>query len=465
MGVATALPTATPTRSRAIRFEATTSLAALYIAANVAIGLGLGLVPQFRPIHFATVVLVSVWAAFGAKRIEHTIWVTSYVAGCDVLWRVTRTTAPWEYSKYFLIGTMSVALLRHVRRVRRPGQPVIFIALLLPSVSVSLLTLPLAEARTQLAGNLAGPVALAITVLLFRQVVASRDELRAILLVAMGPPLSVWAVTAWGTLTADEIAFGVGSNFQTSGGFGPNQVSTALGFGVMMALLLFLSTRVHRQRLLLAGVGLALLWQAFVTFSRGGVYAAGISTACMAVAALTTRQQRVRGVAALVVIVLLGGVAYSSVNSFSGGSLSARYADTEGSNREAFAARDLELFMEYPLFGTGPGVSRLKRDDNKEVANSHTEVTRLLAEHGIFGLLAAVFLVAMAVTGYRQSVSGFNRLLSAAMLSFAVATSFHSSTRLALVSFAFGLGNLRVRDDPASARRSSSTPPRSARPI
>lgn len=414
---------------------------------NIAIGLGLGLIPQFRPLHVASVVLVSSWAAFGAKRIEHVLWVTSYVAGCDVLWRMTRTTAPWEYSKYFLIGTMTVALFRHVRKVRLPGQPVVFAALLIPSVSVSLLTLPLGEARAQLAGNLAGPIALAVTVLLFRQIVCGRDELRTILLVALGPPISVWAVAAWSTLTADDIAFGLGSNFQTAGGFGPNQVSTALGFGLMLCVLLFISTRAHRQRVLFAVVALALLWQAFVTFSRGGVYGAGIATACMAVAAMTTNKQRLKGVAALVAMLLLGGVAYSSVNSFSGGSLSVRYGDTDASNREEFAARDLELFMESPLFGTGPGVSRLLRADNKEVANAHTEVTRLAAEHGVFGILAIGFLVAMAVTGYRESRSGLNKLLAAAMLSYSVATMFHSSTRLALVAFAFGLGNLRVKDE------------------
>src|SRR5690606_28387936 len=82
----------------------------------------------------------------------------------------------------------------------------------------------------------------------------------------------------------ETVLSGTGSNFATSGGFGPNQVSTALGIG-MLVLTLRLFTK--SPGLLLKIINIVLLslvsYRAIVTFSRGGVIAAFMTIAAFLV--------------------------------------------------------------------------------------------------------------------------------------------------------------------------------------
>jgi hypothetical protein len=58
----------------------------------------------------------------------------------------------------------------------------------------------------------------------------------------MCPAVSIAALALFGILTNPDITFNTESNFATSGGFGPNQVSSMLGLGAL-SLLFFLGDR------------------------------------------------------------------------------------------------------------------------------------------------------------------------------------------------------------------------------
>src|SRR4029077_18351477 len=82
------------------------------------------------------------------------------------------------------------------------------------------------------------------------------------------------------TTGVDFDVTGANSNSDSSGGYGPNQVSAILSLGALMALFGFLG--VKRSRVLQVWFGAVMVWllaQATLTFSRTGVYLFGSSVA------------------------------------------------------------------------------------------------------------------------------------------------------------------------------------------
>ena len=74
------------------------------------------------------------------------------------------------------------------------------------------------------------------------------------------------------------------------------------------------------------------------------------------------------------------------IDDYSKGSISNRYTDTDISHRENIIETELRAFVENPLLGIGPGSSRNFRIENyNSPKHTHTEYTRLLSEHGLFG--------------------------------------------------------------------------------
>ena len=68
-----------------------------------------------------------------------------------------------------------------------------------------------------------------------------------------------------------------------------------------------------------------------------------------------------------------------------------KVSDTTG--REDIARADLEVWFDNPVLGVGPGVAKEYRAATfGRAAAAHTEFTRLLAEHGILGLVALIIL-------------------------------------------------------------------------
>ena len=145
------------------------------------------------------------------------------------------------------------------------------------------------------------------------------------------------------------------------------------------------------------------------------------------------------------------------LNSLSGGGLLHRYETSSLTKRDSIVGNDLDLFWRDPILGVGAGVSQTMRPAAIAGETAHTEYTRLLAEHGVFGLAALGVLVAMVVIAFRRAHRGVGRALVAAFVGWSFAEMTHSATRIALVAFALGLAvaaaGLVDRDEPTTAER------------
>lgn len=427
----------------------------LWLSAHAILGVGGRLSPAVATAHAVLVAVVVLSLVFFGHRIDRLVAATAYGALGDVYWRMTSSRAPWEFSKYLLAAGAIAILFRVGRHWVRPGAPLVFLACLIPGLIMTVAALGLGPSREKISLQEMGIISLALAVLAFRQLVASETEAWNLGWVLLGPVVTVLAITTYATLETSSIQFNDESNFAVTGGFGPNQVSSILGLGILICVLLAFQRRTKQTLIILIGLGLWLTWAAFLTFSRGGVYSLVIAGGALLLVGVNTRGARIRSIVTLAVGVVGLMVMFASANDFTGSWLETRYSGGAGpaAGRTTLADQDLQVFGAHPIWGVGVGQSsRYHAGGILTGASNHTEFTRILAEHGLFGVVAIGLLGAMVVSGFRHSRSQWNRLLVAAASVWALTTMLHAATRLGAVGLVFALTQLRVEPDPPRPR-------------
>lgn len=401
------------------------------------------------PLHALIVVPVAVWGAF-RWRPARIACLGAYIAGSEVLWRAEHAPLPYEVGKYLVVLVFGIALLRLRPRARLRPMPIVYFALLVPSTFIVLIdpTIPTHWAAMMMSFNLSGPFALCVSVLYLSQIRLTAVEFRAVLLAFLAPAVALAAMAMTATFTANNLTFDDESNLATSGGFGPNQVSSTLGLAALFALLWALDPRVAwKGRLLCFVAMLVVAVQSAMTFSRGGLYTAVLSGLAASVFLLRNEHVR-RNVlwVGLLGTVVLSGVVLPRLDRFTGGALSARFHDTDPSNRGTLIRDDLRLWEASPLFGVGPGGA--KRHRVLAHGAGHTEFTRLLGEHGSLGLIALLLLVGMAWEAFSIPGDPFERGARVALLLAALLSMSHAAMRISAFAFVFGLSHVRFTRTP-----------------
>jgi O-antigen ligase len=422
--------------------------AVAFVAAHVVLGIAASQVPMVATIHGALTALTAVILAFTSPRIDRIVAAAGYCAMCDVFWRMSKSAMPWEASKYLSLLVLLIAFFRFVKRPHDTQLPALYLALLVPSCLVGLVLLGPSVARDQISLNIAGPALLGVGVILMRQLIGTERELSFIFWAMVGPIIAIVTIATRSTITSDTLKFTSASNFQTSGGFGPNQVSTVLGLGVLVCILLSLSKTTTKMLALQVGIGAWFGAQALLTFSRGGLYSAGAGVIAIVLVAIATQGARTRVIAGIIIGLLVAVALFPSLNDFTGDAIGARFEKSGTSGRDQIANADFDLFVQSPLFGVGVGVAKTERANTATAydveAKAHTEWTRLLAEHGILGFVAGALLLVMAVQGIKRSTTRWNRMVAASCAAWSLVTMGHSATSVAAICFAFTLSQIRL---------------------
>jgi hypothetical protein len=124
------------------------------------------------------------------------------------------------------------------------------------------------------------------------------------------------------------------------------------------------------------------------------------------------------------------------LDEFTDGALTTRFQETETTHRGEISESDFELWMRNPFMGVGPGVSRFERLDQRA---THTEFTRLVAEHGTLGALSLLLLVVGTIRNLLRPGPSHQKGLIAAMLGWSTLYMLNSAMRLVAPAFTFGL--------------------------
>jgi hypothetical protein len=276
------------------------------------------------------------------------------------------------------------------------------------------------------------------------------------IIVALGLPVVTTTVYLFlYNPSVKDVITGTQSNFETSGGFGPNQVSTILGLGMFVFFTQFILFSKSKRAILLNGFLLVFItYRGIVTFSRGGIITAVGMIVCLLFLLYRNSNARGRGKFILIFVVTalmgLGIWTYSSIQT--SGLIEKRYANKDArgrekkdrlGGREEIMDAEIKLFLDDPILGVGAGLSKSRRLEYlKEEAASHNEITRMLSEHGIFGIFGLLILF---ITPFVLYINNRQHLYFLSCVVFWLLTINHAAMRIAAPAFIYALSLLSVK--------------------
>lgn len=406
--------------------------------------------------HAGLVLLVGIRAAL-RQQINTLVAVISYIVGAEVLWRMTEANIFWEFGKYATVLLIGLAVLGEKRFHRRhmfnnektkvrPGRPLtvlpfFYFIFLLPSVILTLATRDFSAARDEVSFNLSGPLAMMILSSYFWSRPLKQNTLIIALVALISPIVGILTRAVFFTLTQD-VTFNLEANFVTSGGYGPNQVSALLGLGALACVILIQSIRGQRGITLffslLAGV---FLFQAFLTFSRGGVYSFLLATLALGFFLVRSPVGRSRFLFLALTGLIVGTVFIApSLDQITTQVWQDRFTSLDTTGRLELAAADMQAFLDHPLTGVGVGLSDEyhKLVLGRPVA-AHTEISRMLAEHGLLGGASLVLLLILLLNRFWNVPWGLNKALTAAFLIWGLSVMVHSAMRFIAIPYILSL--------------------------
>jgi hypothetical protein len=421
--------------------------------AHAVLALAMVQLPLVSTLHAIATLAIGLWLAVATRQPERVVYVITYIAGAEVLWRMTQAQVFWEFGKYAVVAILSVTILR-TGQFRGFALPFLYFALLLPSLVMPMAGASTEELRGQISFNLSGHLALMVSVWYCSQIRLSATSFYRSFLYLAAPVVGVGAVALMGTFNAAALRFGNESNFATSGGFGPNQVSAILGLGVL-ALFLFLVVEKKNRSLKIVFfvlmVGLAA--QSAMTFSRTGLYTAGMAAAAAMFYLVRDARARMKFFGTLAVLFLVANyLLLPKLESFTNGTLLRRFQSTSLTGRDALILADLQVWSEHPIFGVGPGMAIPLRAAFHRESAAHTEFTRLVAEHGLFGLIAVLLLIGMALRHLRRTQTAQARAINVALTCWSFGFMAATAMRLVAPAVLFGLGSIILFLDDTDVR-------------
>lgn len=369
------------------------------------------------------------------------IALVAYLISFEMLGRMTKAYpfVPMELSKYLLPIASIVGVMNNNKRSNN-----VWLILGL-FISIGLLFDYSGERKfTDIVNNYFGILAIFLGLFFLSKQNLSRESiiyLLKVILLAIIPALIYCFIK---TPDFDDISFTLNANFETSAGAATNQVSTVFGLG------LFISFYFWYKRVVFSGyriidilIGIAFLVQGLLTFSRGGMFVAII---CILILILkNTNNFNFRNILLSVVGMVSVFIVFNLIDDITDGKLLLRYqGETEGtynygaektlkkmtSGRSLIFEEDLNLWAKYPIFGCGVGASRLMRGgmDGAKVS-SHVELSRLLAEHGVVGMVFFMYLINLGIKLWGNIKIDSWRLILFLIYLIAILTSFHSAMR------------------------------------
>ena len=389
------------------------------------------------------------------NRNHEALIAAAYVVGSEVFLRMTDGNPLYEISKYGVMIFIFIGM--YFSGFSKGAAPYwLFLILLVPSVVLSTFALDLdTDIRKAIAFNISGPVCLGIASLYTYRRRISLEDTNSILL-SMGLPIVTCMVylTLY-TPNVRDVVTSTQSNYETSGGYGPNQVATILGLGMFIFFSrIILDSKSKFQILINAFLAFNITYRGMITFSRGGMIT-GFFMIALLLFFLYFKSNFAGRVKLNYVIVLLAValIATWSYTSFqTGGLIEKRYANQDAAGRvkksqltgrEEIAQDEIKIFFENPIFGVGVGKGvEVRKLDSPGAALSHDEITRMLAEHGSLGALALLILFFTPLILYLENK--FNMFLLCFVV-FWLLTINHAAMRTAAPAFVYSLSLLNVQ--------------------
>lgn len=398
---------------------------------------------------------------FGKNREKlEQVYFLTYLSSFEIISRMSKASPiiPYEVTKYI---TFFIVIWLILRERPKPNLGLWIFILLLPALFYDLS----GQVRfLDIVFNILGPLNLGLLVWYFSGIIVNKNDLRVILRLLVFPLITALVFSIIKTPEYEDLEFALGANFSTTAGFGSNQVATVFGVSFFFVLSsIYLNLRIFKPLFIEYILVFLFLFQGLVSFSRGGVIGGFIGFFVLFFLSFKNfkRNSSYTRAVRLVIAMLVLIVVITSVNSISDGNLLLRYQgetsatqmgtkdldiNTFTTNRFNIFSQDINLYLENPIMGVGAGASRYLRQNNEDYV-AHIEFSRLLAEHGVFGVFVSILIIYLGIKLYSNARKKNGSPLLFAIFVVGVFSSFHAATRTFVTPLLLGLSTFSYKEN------------------
>lgn len=390
----------------------------------------------------------------GKDKLYTVLLGSGYFVGAEVFLRMTKAMVFYETSKYVVI-LFSIIGIFYLGFKKTAYPYIIYLLLLLPGLWISYDVISYdANFRTSVLFNLSGPLALGIVSIFCFGKKIQFHKLLKILDYIIYPLIAMTVYVILYSPNVREIVTGTASDSALTGGYGPNQVATVLGLGVfILGSRLFIPYKNILVQWTMMFLMMLMAYRSLLTFSRGGVLTA-VAMCMIFIFVLyrsTNLKTKTRISFKLIAITVITLMVWSYALFQTGGLIGNRYANEDALGREKedittgraeLLITEIDAFKENPFFGLGVG--QVKTYFSQELGISiatHNEISRMLSEHGVFGIFALMVLI---FTPMISKLNGRKNIYFYPFIAFWLLTISHSSMRIAAPAFIYALGILNI---------------------
>lgn len=378
-----------------------------------------------------------------------------YYMSIEVFLRMTKSSLSWEFGKYAVIIYLITGML--LEKNKRELSVLFIFYLLLISIGIVFTELPAsASYRKAILFNITGPYVLGIAALYFYKRKISFEKLKIILWIGVLPTVSMIVYLFFRTPSLKELVFNSAASFGASGGFGPNQVATSLGFGIfLIGTLLLLKYEITGFIIADFILLFYVVYRCLLTFSRGGFITGVSSLFIMLVFYLLSKGSSKVIVKYIGIIAVFITAVWVFSSNITGGMLDNRYLgrNSIGEKKEDISSGRTDIiedqlanFYEHPFLGLGVGTGDYKRKEKYDgaiMSTSHNEVGRLIEEHGVIGILSLLLLMFSSLSNFIKHSLLFKGLIASFALLWFLTIN-HSAMRIAFPGFIYGLSLIHI---------------------
>lgn len=389
------------------------------------------------------------------NRNNEALLAAAYIVGSEVFLRMTDGNPLYEISKYAVMVFVLIGM--YYSGFSKGAAPYwIFLILLVPGIILATFTLNFnTDMRKAIAFNMSGPVCLGVASLYtFRRKMLLEDINRILLCIGL-PIVTTMVYLTLYTPNVRDVITSTQSNYETSGGYGPNQVATILGLGMFVFLSrIILESKSKVQLIINVILTLNIAYRGMITFSRGGMITGFLMIVLLLLflyfKSNTRGKIKLNYIFIFVVLASFGTWSYTSFQT--GGLIDKRYANQDAAGRvkksqftgrEEVAQSEINTFLKNPILGVGVGRgAEVRLQETGIFVVSHDEITRMLAEHGSLGVIGLVLLFFTPLVLYLENK--FNMYLLC-FVAFWFLTINHAAMRTAAPAFVYSLSLLNVQ--------------------
>lgn len=433
----------------------------LFIATHFLIGILIFFIRPLSKIYAVAIFAVGLYYVMKTRNKNNEVLIVcAYIVGSEVFLRMTGGNLLYESSKYGVMIFMVLGM--YYSGFSKDAIPFwVYLMLLLPGVIIATETLNLqTDIRKAIAFNISGPACLGIAAIYCYNRKILLSQVNNILLTVALPVFTTTIYLILYTPNLKDVLTGTGSNNETSGGFGPNQVATLLGIGMFV---FFTRLVLESKSKVLFIINLIVLfnitYRGLVTFSRGGMVTGFVMI--LFFLGYIYYNTKAQGKLNLFRLLIFMSVAFMMTwlytSNQTGGLIDKRYANKDAAGRvkesqltgrEEIWNSEINDFLDHPIFGIGVAKALEIREEKSGglIIASHSEISRTLAEHGTMGIIA---LLIVFFTPIFLFLDNKQHIFMFSFLFFWLLTINHAAMRIAASAFIYSLTLLKVYIDEA----------------